>query len=177
MINKATKLLAIMALGLAVISATQGMKVHRLMNEKATAQNNVTESVNRWKSNYLALGDSIKRWNKDYRTQDSVPDLMTLIAIVRLGDYGLSTDTDRIILNKIEPITQNGASIGLTKVCLATTSNGSALEVKAPSYKALFRGVKQLAHRPDIYADAIAIKGDKSTPVANLGEFCVLLSN
>ena len=177
MINTSTKLLVIMALGLAAISATQGIKVSRLMNEKATAQHNVTESVNRWKTNYLALGDSIKRWNTDYRTQESVPDLMTLIAIVRLSDYGLATDTDKIILNKIEPIAQNGSQIGLTKVCLATSSNGAALQVQAASYKALFKGIKQLANRPDLYADAITIKGDKPTPIAHLGEFCVLLSN
>lgn len=177
MINKSTKLLVIMALGLAAISVFQGMKVHRLMNAKATAQINVTESVNRWKNNYLALGESINRWNKDYRTQESVPDLMTLIKTVRLSEYGLNTNADKIILNKIDPIIQNGMQIGLTKVCLATSSNNSALEVQAPSYKALLQGIKKLVDRPDIFADAITIKGDKSTPIANLGEFCVLLSN
>lgn len=166
-----------MALGLALISTAQGIKVHRVMSEKALAQHNVTESVNRWKQNYLALGESIKRWEKDYRTQASVPDLMTLISIIRLNDYGLSTNTDRIILEKIEPVVQNGMQIGLTKVCLATSSNGANLEVQASSYKELFKGINQLVNRRDIFVDSIAIKGDKSKPVANLGEFCILLTN
>ena len=177
MINKSTKLLVALALGLAIISGIQGMKASRIMNEKALAQDNVTESVNRWKQNYLALGESIKRWGSDYRNQESVPDLMALIAIVNLGSYGLSTDADLLILNKIEPVTQNGMPIGLTKVCLATSSNGAALEVKAPTYRDLFQGIKKLSNRPDIFVDAITIKGDKPNPVANLGEFCVLLRN
>lgn len=177
MINQSTKLLVGLALGLAAISTMQGIKVHRVMTEKAMAQHNVTESVNRWKQNYLALGESIKRWGKDYRTQESVPDLMTLISIIRLNDYGLTANTDRIILERINPVIQNGAPIGLAKVCLATSNNIGSLEIQAPSYRELFKGIKELTNRADIFVDSISIKGDKPNPVANLGDFCVLLTN
>lgn len=174
MINKSTKLLAILALGLIAISAIQGTKAHRVMTDKAIAQDNVTESIHRWKQNYMALGESVKRWGRDYHNQDSVPDLMTLIALLRLDEYGLIANTDNVIINKIEPLIQNGVQIGLTKVCL--TSSNNAFEIQASSYQNLFNGVKQLAQRPDIYIDSISVKGDKFIPVAQLGDFCVLLS-
>lgn len=176
MIDRSTRLLAVMALGLILISVVQGRKAHQVVTDKAQAQANVTESVNRWKQDYLALGDSVRRWGQDYRNQESVPDLMTLIALVRLGEYGLTVNTDAVTINKIEPVTQGSMQIGLTKVCLASSSMGAALEVQAPSYQALFKGFKQLAKRPDISIDTISIKGDRPVPVASFGDFCVLLS-
>ena len=176
MTNKSTKILSVMAIGLVLLSAVQGMRAHRVMADKALAQANITESVHRWKQNYLALGDAVKRWGSDYRNQESVPDLMTLIAHIRLSDYGLTVKTDAVILNKIIPVTHGEMQIGLTKVCLATNSHGAALEVQAPTYQALFAGIKQLAKRPDISIEILSIKGDKTVPVASLGDFCVLLS-
>lgn len=178
MINASTKVLVAMALGFVVLSTTQGFKAYRVLVDKAQAQTEVTESVHRWRQNYMALGESVKRWEHDYRRQDSVPDLMSLFAVINMGDFGLIVNTDSMILNKIEPATQNGMPIGLTKVCLASSGSGdaSALEVQAPNYQALFSGIKRLSQRDDIFIGTISIKGDKPVPVAELGEFCVLLS-
>lgn len=178
MINASTKTLIAMALGLVVIAATQGLKARSTMTAKAQAQADVTEGVHRWKQNYMALGESVKRWERDYRRQDSVPDLMSLFGIINLGAYGLVANTDAMILNKIEPVTQNGMPIGLTKICLASTGSGdaSALEVQASTYQDLFSGIKRLAQRPDIFIGTISIKGDKPRATATLGNFCVLIS-
>jgi len=178
MINASIKLLAALALGFTVVSATQGLKAHRILTAKATAQDEVTESVHRWKQNYMALGESVKRWDRDYRQQDSVQDLMSLFAVINLNEYGISANTDAMILNKIDQVTQNGMQIGLTRICLSSTGSGdsSALEVRAPTYQALFDGLKRLSKRPDIYIGTISIKGDKAFAIANLGDFCVLLS-
>lgn len=177
MINASTKVLIAMALGFTAISATQGIKAYKILVAKAMAQEDVTESVHRWKQNYMALGESVRRWERDYRRQDTVQDLMSLYAAVSLGGYGLSSDTDAMILYKVAPVAQNGMPIGLTRVCLASNGSGdaSALEVQAPNYQELFGGIKRLAQRPDISIGTITIKGDKKVPAANLGDFCVLL--
>lgn len=176
--NASTKVIIAMALGFTVISATQGLKSHRILAAKTQAQADVTESVNRWKLNYEALGESVKRWERNYLRQENVQDMMSLFAVVNLGEYGVAANTDAIILNKIEPVVQNGMPIGLTRICLSSNGSGdaSALEIQAPNYQALFAGIKRLAQRPDISIGTISIKGDKALPVANLGDFCVLLS-
>lgn len=178
MINQSSKTFVVMALALILIAAVQGNKAYRTMINKAQAQADVTESVKRWKQNYMALGKSSKRWEHDYRHQGSVPHLLALFAIINLDEYGISTNTDAMILNKVEPVAQNGMPIGLTKVCFTTNGGGdaSALEVHASSYQMLLGGIKRLAQRPDIHIGTISIKGDKSIPVANLGDFCILLS-
>lgn len=166
-----------MVLLLALVSSVQGLKAYRVMSEKAQAQANVTESVHRWKQNYLSLGASVKRWNNDYRSQDSIPDLMTLISVINFQEYGLMANSNTMFVNKIDPIIQGGAPIGLTKVCLASSNTGSALEVQAPSYQVLLNGIKRLAQRSDIHIETISIKGDKPIPVVHFGDFCALLSN
>lgn len=177
MINTSSRVLVMMAMGFILVSATQGLKAYRILTAKTQAQTDVTESVHRWKQNYMALGESVKRWEHNYRHQDSVPDLMSLFSIMNLGEYGIAVNHDAIILNKIEPMTQNGIPIGLTKACLSSNGSGdaSALEVQAVNYLALLNGIKRLAQRPDIFMGTISIHGDKPVPVANLGEFCVLL--
>lgn len=175
MINKSNKWLFLMAVVLSALCGMQGFKAFKVLSEKARLQADVTESVDRWKQNYKALGDTVKRWNSDYRRQESVDDLMTLVGLVRFGEYGLTFNADNLILNKILPVTQSDAQIGLTKVCLATNGTGT-MEVQASSYQALFNGLNKLALRPDIYIERISVRGDMAVPVASLGEFCVLLS-
>lgn len=175
MINKSTKWMYLMVCGLAALCAIQGMKAHNVMTEKARLQADVTESVDRWKQNYKALGDSVIRWGKDYTRQAEVDDLMTLVGLVRFGEYGLNINADNLSIFKIVPVTQADAQIGLTKVCLATNGEGT-MNVTASSYQSLFKGVNQLAQRPDIHIEKISVRGDMAVPMASLGEFCVLLS-
>lgn len=176
--NISFKALVVMALFFMLITGIQGIKAHRVMMVKTQSQVEVTENILRWRQNYKALEESVKKWEKNYRRQESVPDLMSLFSIVNLGEYGLSANTDAMILNKVEPVVQNGMPIGLTKICLASSGSGdaSALEVQATNYQALFTGIMQLAQRLDISIGTITIKSDKVIPMANLGDFCVLLS-
>ena len=176
-IGSAGKLPLLISVVFAVVLGVQGVKAHRTLAEKAAAQESVTESVQRWKQSYLALADTMKRWESSYRREDSIQDLVSLYSAVGLAEYGLRADIDNLILNKVEPVTQNDVAIGLTRICLASagSGDGASLEVQAPNYQTLFTGLQQLSRRQDIVIGTIAVKGDKAAPVANLGDFCVLL--
>lgn len=176
-IRKTGKLPLVVALAFAAVLGVQGNKANQALSEKADAQGAVTESVQRWKQSYLALGDAVKEWSTRYRREDSVQDLVSLYSVVNVEQYGLRMNTDSLMLNKVEPVTRNDMSLGLTKICLASagSSDGAALEVTAPNYQALFAGIKSLAARKDIHISTITVRGSKATPVANLGDFCVLM--
>jgi len=178
MINTSAKGLIAMAVAVVGISVSQGIKVDRMLQEKALAQTDVTDSVRRWKQSYQSLGESVKKWERDYRDQDTVDDLMSMFSAMNLAEAGLSANIDSLSLSKIEPVTPGDISIGLTKYCVSSGSgvDASTIEVKAADYQTLFTGIKRLANRPDIYIGTISVKGDKPEPVATLGEFCVLLS-
>lgn len=176
-IGSAPKFPLLVAIGVVVVMGLQGVNAYRTLTEKASAQEAVTESVQRWKQSYMAVADSVKHWEANYRRDDTVQDLVSLFSIIDLGAYGLRADTDKLILNKVDPVAQNGMHIGLTKVCLATAGGveSAGLDVQADNYTALFAGLKRLAQRPDIYINTITVKGDKAVPLASLGDFCVLL--
>jgi len=165
------------SLALAAVLGVQGNKAYELLTAKATAQDAVIESVQRWKQSYLALGDAVTRWSTSYRREDSVQDLVSLYSVVNLPQFGLQMNTDSLVLNKVEPEIKNGMAIGLTRICLASAGSGdsAALEVSAPNYQALFAGLKSLASRRDISISTITVRGAKNTPVAYLGDFCVLM--
>ena len=155
----------------------QGWKSVSVLQDKARAQLSVTEGVHQWKQSYLALREVLGKWEKAYRRDDSVQDLVSLYAMIGLSDYGLQTDADSVILNSVEPIVQNNIAIGLTKICLISTKGADreSLMVQAADYESLFRGLSKLADQPDIHIGTISIKGDSASAVASLGHFCVLL--
>jgi hypothetical protein len=49
--------------------------------------------------------------------------------------------------------------------------------VRATNYQTLLNGIDRLAKRPDIYIGNIALQGDRTFPLARLGDFCVYLRN
>ena len=177
MTSATSRLWWLIALAFAAILATGGIKGYRILSNKAGEQETVTESVIRWKQNYLALAESIKRWDASYRREESIPDMLSLIAVVNFGAYGLASDPDTIMIQKIDQVRRGNAPIGLSSVCLASAGapGTSALELNAPSYAALFEGVQRLARRADISIGSIAIRVEKGTPIGSLGDFCVLL--
>ena len=178
MTSTTSRLWWLLALAFSAILATGGVKGYKILSNKAGEQDAVTESVIRWKQNYLALAESIKRWDASYRREESIPDMLSLIAAVNLGTYGLASDPDTIMIQKIDQVRRGNASIGLSSVCLASAGapGAGALEVNAPSYAALFAGLQRLAGRADVSIGSIAIRVEKGTPIGSLGDFCVLLS-
>lgn len=177
MTNSSTKTILVMAFAFAFLMTFQGMKAYHILAEKAQAQASVTESVYRWKQNYMALGKTVSRWEREYHSQSSVQDMMALLAVADFDRYSLTINTDAVNINKIQPVTQNEMQIGLASVCLSSSGGGnsSALSVQAEDYQALFAGIKLLAKRPDISIGTISIKGNMAVPQADLGDFCILL--
>lgn len=165
------------AFGVSVVMLLQGVKAYTTLTEKARSQEEVTEGVFRWKQSYMALADTVKKWEKNYRSENSVQDIFSIISLVSLSEYGLSAGTDDLVLTKVDPVVHNGFPVGLTKVCLASAKGGdsSGLKVQAPTYESLFPAIKRLSRRPDVYIGTISIKGDSGGPIATLGDFCILL--
>ncbi len=161
---------------LTVLLTMHGVKGYKTLQEKAVAQEGVTEAVQRWKQSYMALSGSVTQWETNYRREDSVQDLISLFALIGLNNYGLRADADNLVLTKVEPVAHNGTPLGLTKICLASgAGDGASLAVQAADYQTLFSGIDKLAKRPDIYIGNISVQGDKPVPMARLGEFCVML--
>ncbi|MCX7173833.1 MAG: hypothetical protein D4S02_05995 [Rhodocyclaceae bacterium] len=176
-IRQATRIPLFFACTFFMVFAVQGIKAYNILKEKAAAQAAVTESVERWKQSYMALSDTVKKWDSNYRKDSTIQDLLSLYTLVGLADYGLIADTDGVVVHRIEQVTVNGVALGLTRICLASSSGSEmgALQVQGGNYQTLFAGLKRLAARPDIHIGTINIKGDRSFPVASLGDFCVLL--
>lgn len=167
----------VFVMALVAILLYQGWQSLSVLQAKAQSQDAVTEGVYQWRQSYLALREVLAQWEKAYRRDDSVQDLVSLYAMIGLSEYGLQTDADSVILNSVEPITQNSIPLGLTKICLISTKGADreSLMVQAADYERLFQGLSQLADQPDIHIGTISIKGDSAAAVASLGHFCVLL--
>ena len=179
MVNSQTKKLAyFLAIFVAMIFAYEGVRGYQVLLAKAVQQDEVTETMLHFKSAFMALADSRAKWDKSYRRESSVQDIVSLFSIVELGKYGLAADTDSLVLSKVEQVTGSNAPLGLTKICISSGSMDSfGLVVQAPNYQNLMTGIEQLAKRPDIYLGNIEVKGDKQIPIAKLGDFCLLLRN
>lgn len=159
----------------AVVLLYRGDEAREILLNKSRAQDSVTESVDRWKTDYMALQSAVKQWESNYRPESQIQDQLTLLRAINIEQYGLSYDPDKVTLEAPENLKYEGQPIGLFKVCIASGLNSRALEVTAPSYAELFKGVKALAARPDLYVGIINIKGDKVSPTAYLQHFCILL--
>ncbi|WP_137922307.1 hypothetical protein [Hydrogenophaga sp. 2FB] len=165
-------------IGVFVVLAFSAHGAWNVMQEKVRAQNNVTESVDRWTVSFAALNSSIEQWNKTFTKETSLQDLRGLLELANLEKSGLSIQADDIGVSAVEPVRHNNLNIGLTRMCLSSqgVADGKSLEVSAADYRTLFAGVKHLTDRADISIKNIVIRGDKKLPTATLGDFCVLLS-
>lgn len=170
-----TLLVATVAAGLFAMGGVRGYQV---LAAKTGEQDLSTESLERWSKSYLALGESRARWVRSYRREDNAQDVLSLIGLAGLEAYGLIADADSVVLTSLEQVNANGAPIGLTRICMGTGSaDGGGLVVHAASYDALLHGVERLAKRKDVSLGNITVQGDKVVPLANLGDFCLLLRN
>ncbi|MQA40762.1 hypothetical protein [Rugamonas aquatica] len=165
-------LLTLLSLSLALVLTQAGLKGYATLAAKAKEQNAITDSVVRWKHSYLALAGTQERWGKTYRAASTIPDMLSLVALMDLPAYGLRASTDTLVLKTAEQLKANNIELGLTKLCLGTAAEHFVVE--AGSYDALLRGLDKLAHRADVVVDNVSIVGEKEVPQAKLGELCLL---
>ena len=166
-------LLLMLSVALAGVLVSGGVSSYRTLSSKAKEQQDITESVMRWKRSYLALAGTQERWKKTYPAASSIPDLLTLISLLDLPSLGLKADTDKLVLKTDEQVTANNVPVGLTKLCIGTGQENFVVE--AGSYDLLLKGVDRLAHRSDLFVDNISVVGDKDVPQARIGDLCMLL--
>ena len=147
------------------------------LDAKAAAQESVTDVISQWKQSFKALSATESKWNGNFKSSQSINDFIGLYAVLDIGKYNLRSNIDTMALERVEPVTQNNVQIGLNKMCLRTTSAGrDGFEVTAADYDTLFKGLKALAARPDIYIGSISIRSSKTKePVASMTDFCLLL--
>ena len=156
----------------------QGFKASNILVEKARMQEAETDTIDRWKQSYQALAGSRDKWDKSFRKGDAVQDIVALAEHIGLANYGLETDSDNMVLSKVDQVAHANQQIGLTRICLATgTTSGDGFLVAAANYEALLTGIDRLSKRLDITIGNISLQGDKAFPIAKLGDFCVLLRN
>lgn len=165
----------IFAIGISVVLGVAGIKGMKTLEATAKAQSNVTEGILNYQSSYQALAESMKRWDSNYRSAVEINDLASIANILSLSQYGLNHVADKIMLSSVDPVTQNGASLGMTKICLSNSGN-TDFNVTAPDFSTLFGGVKKLANRPDVTIGSFVISGEKE-PMAKLNNFCLLIRN
>lgn len=168
-----TKML--LAIGLAAVLGMAGVKAHKTLSDKAVAQANVTDGVLRYQSSYQALQESTKRWDESYQSVGRVTDLVSLTKILQLEKYGLNADADKIQLAKVDPVSQNGSPLGMTKICLTNRGNADFV-VTAADFNALFNGIRQLASRLDVHMEMFSFSGEKEA-AARITDFCILVRN
>lgn len=168
--------LRLLACTFAAIFVMQGSKAYSTLAAKAQAQHAATEKVMRFKESLAKLANVRTHWEKSYAPEERVQDMLTLLALVNFEDYGIETDNDNLLVQKVEAVKLGEVELELSKVCLATgVGDGASLYVRAGNYSALLNGIKQLAKRPDIAIGNIALQGESAFPLAKLGEFCLYL--
>lgn len=171
------RVITVASIAFAAILGYQGFTAFGTLRNKATAQEDSTEALQRWQQSYLALSDSQKQWSSQYPSSGAVEDLYSLLQLVSLQRYSLRTDPDTVSLTRVEPVQGNGLNLGLVRYCLSSqgAADNGALRVEASSYTELLAGLRKLASVPYVYIGTIGIQGDKPQPAAILGDFCLQL--
>lgn len=166
----------IFAVGLAAVLVTAGVTANKTLTSKTAAQQQVNEGVLRYQSSYMALSESMKKWDASYASASQIGDLMTINNLLNLPRYGLIADIDDTKLAKVDAVTtSSGTALGMTRICLTNAGNNDFV-VKAADFSTLFSGVKQLAKRLDISVGIITFSGEREA-VAKMTDFCVLVRN
>lgn len=166
----------LLALIFAGVLYNGGTVAYKHLQTKTASQIAVNESIERWKQSYKSLQTVSVEWKNKYKPASSVPDIRTLIALIDLPSVGLESDTDNLILVSVDQVQQENFNIGLTKICLGTTSN--ELVVRSTSYTGLLSAINKLGKREDISIGSIKVESVlHKQPQAKLGQFCIFLRN
>lgn len=167
---------SILSLGLAAVLISAGVTAHNTLSAKTRAQLQVNEGVMRYQNSYMALSESMKKWDASYSSASQINDLMALNAILNLPHYGLIADPDKTKLSKVDAVANaSGTALGMTKICL-TNSGNSDFVVTAPDFPTLFAGVKRLSRRLDVSIGFMSFSGEKDAS-AKITDFCILVRN
>lgn len=169
--GKLASLVALFVFGVLLYSAWQA---YSTLQSKAAGQQDALAAFTRWQGNYTALQPVQHRWNTTFTSAAAITDRRAIYRLLDIEESGLSSDMDKMNVDKIEKVTSAGIEIGLVKACL-TTAGEPGLAVSADSYGQLLSGIDRIVRRRDVQIEGIAVTADKGMPKAVLGGFCVMV--
>ena len=173
MLPKHTSMISLAgALLFAGMTAAQTMKAHEAMQSKAQAQQEAVEDFQRWKRQYTELLPIDERWRASFKTLAEARDLYSIHRM--LGDRPVS-NPDTFIVERIEPLTFESTPMRAWRVCVSSTDGQGGLRFVEPGFALLFQGLDQLAERPDIQMNGLAVSYDKGQATAVVQGLCLIL--
>lgn len=155
------------------IFANGAYTIHKELAGKAESQQASLSQINRWKQEYELLKPYQAAWNKALTSTSELTDRDRIFEAPSLQRYGLSTNRERIIMDKDEPMTSNGIPLQASRVCLKSVSD-HGFAVTAPRFAPdLLNGIEELAKRRDVEIQNIHLTTENGTPKAVM-DFCLI---
>lgn len=136
-----------------------------VVNQKANQQKAALAELKRWKSEYEALLPIQTQWNSSLPPAGNIKDKYSLFNAIRLEEYGLSSDQEKLDIKKIDPIVSNGVALNATRICVSSAGE-TGLAVTAPHFSELLTGLDELTHRRDIEISNVTLAVANGTPRA-----------
>ncbi|MBN9424613.1 MAG: hypothetical protein BGO63_15255 [Candidatus Accumulibacter sp. 66-26] len=138
---------------------------YEVVGQKAAQQKTALAELKRWKSEYEALLPIQTKWNNSLPSVSNIKDKYSLFDAIRLKEYGLSSDREKLDIKKIDSIASNGVALNATRICV-NSAGESGLTVTAPHFSELLTGLDELTHRRDIEVSNITLAVANGAPKA-----------
>jgi hypothetical protein len=163
----------IFAILAAVILCNSAYDNYKILSLKSEQQQASLSKINRWKAEYEMLKPFQTEWNKTLIPTSDITDLYHVFNALDLERYGLSTNQERLNVEKIAQITPEGVPIHANRVCLKTAGD-TGLAVTAPRFSPdLLNGLAKLADRRDVEIQNIQLAIENGMPKAVM-DFCLV---
>jgi hypothetical protein len=158
MFSEINKIMLLLALVLAALLGNGAYHNWKILSEKIKAQQASTDALMRWKAAYEALLPVKKQWAEMYRDTSSVKDVYAIYKIIDFEAMGLSSDADKLFVEKVEKLPDASSNIGMNALCLGNSS-APGVQVFANDHDALVHGLQKLAQHKDLRFSSIIIDG------------------
>ena len=169
------KLLITLALSGYMLSASY--KVMTVYQEKAEMQQRQNLAIVSLKDAWSALAPIQSQWEASFQLDKSVNDLNDVYNAFKIESYNLSPQTLGLRDSGRDEIKFSDRSIGLSKSCLANTSEGFSL--KEATVSEYVPALNDFLKRPDVsftkLTMLVSAQLDQSTPYIFFDELCVNL--
>lgn len=148
-------------------------RMAREFTQKAATQDQRSQVLERWSTNYRQLEASEAEWKASFRHERELTDLVAFRSILKFQEYGLELGGGALAFNAAEVVTVDGKDVGLYASCVS--SGGNSVTVYAGTYKRLVAGLQAFASRKDVQFERISVIGREKTPKAEIERLCLLV--
>lgn len=158
---------------IALILISGAHTANQTLAEKAKQQQSALSQIKHWKAEYELLKPYQAQWDKKLTPTNEIKDLYHVYTTLDLQRYGLTTNQEHLIIDRIEPVTPNGTPINAIRSCLKTASD-NGLSVTASRFSPdLLNGLERLADRRDVEIQNIQLTTENGAPKAVM-DFCLI---